>query len=381
MKVGILTLYYKNNNYGGQLQAYALQKFLEDRSIQCEQISFQKTDNKINQYKKRKLSMMKLIKNRIWRMCNIVVYIKAKERWRNFEKFSNSIPHSKYIYTSQNITDSINSYDTFVCGSDQIWSDKWSDREEQLVYCLDFVDGKKKIAYAASIGANELNSEHADLLKKSLEKFNSISVRESSAKILIDEIISKDIKTVLDPTLLLSANDWNNVCVETKKSKEEPYIFAYLLGMNRQQREAVTDIAKELKLKLWTIPYVFGSMRTCDLGFGDIKDYSSGPAEFIGLIKNADLILTDSFHAMVFSVIYHKQFYVFKRDSDNNPKSMNSRIVDFLTELGLKKRLVNSNFIESIDIKSNIDYKEVDEVLEKKREISIEFLNKALNTN
>ena len=374
MKVGILTLYYKNYNFGGQLQAYALQKFLRNNSVNCEQICFQKS---FRRKRNSNRSIKKILKGVVWNILNIFVNRMLKKRYMNFQKFSESIPHTNNIYTFDNIEELKNYYDCFICGSDQIWNDTFNSKEDLLVYCLDFVNDKRKISYAASIGSNELSSEQANLFRECLNKFDAISVRENTAKKLLESLISKEIITVLDPTLLLSAEQWNTICKEPDKCKQEPYLFAYLLGRDKKQRKIASDIAKIMKLKLWTIPHVYGNMRTCDIGFGDIKDFSSGPAEFIGLIKNANLVITDSFHAVVFSIIFHKPFFVFKRNSDNDPKSMNSRIIDFLSELGLERRIINSNDINLNDI--DIDYNQADKILEEKRSLCIEFLKNSLN--
>ena len=151
------------------------------------------------------------------------------------------------------------------------------------------------------------------------------------------------------------------------------------MGDNVAQRKAVEKLAKRLKLKILTFPHILcNAVRKCDLFFGDIHDYTSGPREFIGLIQNAELVVTDSFHASVFSMIFETPFYVFERDKADAKNSTNRRIYDFLKEYQLDSQLVSEESLAETNKIPKVDFKYAHQHWEKRREESLEYLEYAL---
>lgn len=196
-------------------------------------------------------------------------------------------------------------YDYIVFGSDQIWNSNFVDLK---MYLLPTIPQNKKIAYAASVGKNNLTMYDKYLFEKYLNRFQSISVREKEAEVLLQPFTHNNVETVLDPTLLLSAEDWKKVEKAPKKLPKKEYIFVYMLGaQTKEYKEYISNIAEKYNLEI------------VDIYNKKSHYYVSGPAEFLYLIRNAKLVLTDSFHAIVFSIINKRPFIhmerVFKGES------------------------------------------------------------------
>ena len=157
------------------------------------------------------------------------------------------------------------------------------------------------------------------------------------------------------------------------------YILCYLINDNVIQRKAIEKVAKQLNLKIVTFPHILANaVRKCDLFFGDIRDYTSGPREFLGLIKNAEFVITDSFHACVFSMIFQTPFVVFERHKADEKGNMNSRIYDFTEEYHLEKQLVTTERLINMKEIPKIDFTYAHEHWKKRRKESLEYLEKAL---
>lgn len=156
---------------------------------------------------------------------------------------------------------------------------------------------------------------------------------------ILESLTNKKFDIVVDPVLLMKDNEWKDVAKITKE--KDRYLLCYLLGDSIEHRRAVKEFAKKMHLPILTFPHIlFKAVRKCDLFFGDIHDYSSGPREFLGLINNAEFVITDSFHACVFSMIFKTPFVVFERNKPGEKGNMNSRIYDFLEEYHLENQLV-----------------------------------------
>lgn len=372
-KIGVLTHYYGSLNYGGNLQAYALAKTLKKQDFDCEQISFEKKD--ITKTKSIKKTIKNIIKIplTLYRTTISKKYNLSETKRRSFENFNkNVIPHSSKVYNKENINECINDYGVFITGSDQVWNMSWYNSE----FFLEFVpSGKKKISYAASIGSDYLTEEQKEVFKNSLKDFDAVSVREPSSIKLIEDLSPVPVVSTLDPTLLLEREDWDKV--SSKRLIDDDYIFCYFLGNYKKTRELVNKFAKKHNLKIAFIPYTAGIF-LCDSNFGDFRLMGASPEDFISLIKHAKYVFTDSFHAVVFSHIYSKEFFVFNRDKR---ALMNGRIKDITSLFACQERYCDTNekmalsYIEGL---SPLDYtRETDEFLAKKRE-SIEFLENNL---
>ena len=376
-KTGILTLYYNNMNYGGLLQAFALPFVIQKHiGIPAEQIRYsqQNTDTDLCTSKSKKsLSIYQLGIN----FFSALTSNKRSIRKESFLEFMNDIPHSRNIYLHETIQQCNSNYEIFICGGDQIWNGEMVG-EHLDVYTLQFVNqGQKKIAYSPSVAISHMSKQAEDCLGKGLLGIDRISVREKRSLDILKRLSDKKIEVVVDPVLLLNKSEWLEQSRPTKINGK--YILCYLLGDSITQRKAVEIISKRLKLRIVTFPHILhNNVRKCDLFFGDIKDYTSGPRQFLDLINNAEFVITDSFHACVFSMIFETPFIVFERNKPSEKGNMNSRIYDFLEEYHLENQLVNVEKAMNLSRIPEVDYSFAHEHWFHRRNDSIEYLTRAL---
>ena len=376
-KTGILTLYYNNMNYGGLLQAFALPFVIQKHiGIPAEQIRYsqQNTDTDLCTSKSKKsLSIYQLGIN----FFSALTSNKRSIRKESFLEFMNDIPHSRNIYSHETIQQCNSNYEIFICGGDQIWNGEMVG-EHLDVYTLQFVNqGLKKIAYSPSVAISHMSKQVEDCLGKGLLGIDRISVREKRSLDILKRLSDKKIEVVVDPVLLLNKSEWLEQSRPTKINGK--YILCYLLGDSITQRKAVEIISKRLKLRIVTFPHILhNNVRKCDLFFGDIKDYTSGPRQFLDLINNAEFVITDSFHACVFSMIFETPFIVFERNKPSEKGNMNSRIYDFLEEYHLENQLVNVEKAMNLSRIPEVDYSFAHEHWFHRRNDSIEYLTRAL---
>lgn len=388
-RVGVLTHYYKSTNYGGNLQAYALMRAVKRIiCVESKQIcypwgmDFQKNDSAI----KNRLLIIKIKKglnvlfhpkkfeDKFLKQTNKKELSKLKKRRdENFYKFNQVIiPHTDKVYTSENISETLSQYDAFITGSDQVWNTNWY----TPVFFLDFVPSDKiKISYAASISKDSLTDKEKEIFKKSLADFKAVSVREEQAVDLIKDLSPVKPVVTLDPTLLLDASDWDKVCAP--RVVEDDYIFCYFLGDNPKERKIAKKFAKEKGLKLVSVPLT-GVKVYSDLKFGDVILPAASPEEFISLIKHASYVFTDSFHAVVFSQIYQRQYFVFNRDVKG---SMNSRIINITNLFNTQERFCNGKEKETLQYVmslEDIDFSRPNPKFDEIKEFSINFLKENL---
>lgn len=388
IKIGIITIYYRNFNYGGLLQSYALTEFINNQTGgRAEQISYTASPRKksfseswdlIKGFSIKSLSEKFLIKLDI--LGRTILKPNISEKFNNrktlCDDFRNMVPHSAET-TEDNLRSLNDSYDVFISGSDQVWNPNTF----RSPYFLDFAaDHKKKIAFAASMGVNDLSPRQRKMLLPLIKRFDFISVREKKAKELLGRYIpDARIETISDPVFLLDSSEWNRITRSV--IQDQKYIYAYFLGERKKNIRLAKKTAQTLNLPIAAVPYIYRRYNGFDHNFANIKLYDAGPREFLGLIKDAELILTDSFHAAVFSVIFQKPFFVYDRDRENDTNSMNSRLTDLLDDLGLADRKIsNKNQLTQQKIAETIDYEKVYSVLRKKKEDSMKFLFKALES-
>ncbi len=365
MKVGIVTFYHKSCNYGGTLQAYALSKAVNKNS-DSQQILYNRSIQQITSKTNNIKNIAKYFLSKILRRKRNVA---LKNRQLVFESFRAIIPHSKMEYDIQNVYKSLDDYDVFITGSDQVWNVEYYDE----VYRLEFVPPTKyKFSYAAGVSSGALTEEQKSILKKALGTFDAVSVREENAVNTLQSLTDKKVEWVLDPTLLLSREDWDNICSE--KRINEKYVFCYFLGELSLSNKKIIEFAHSKGLKVVSMPYLAWTSKR-DSDFGDYKIYDATPTDFISLIKHAEYIFTDSFHAAVFSHIYHKNFFVFNRAG---LKSMNDRIYSLTSLFDTQERFCDTKgkmslkYIESLP---PINYDKPFPKFEAMKEKSINFLN------
>lgn len=332
-KTAILTLYYHNYNYGGLLQAYALQKAITELGYQAEQISY-KLESGYDGWNPVKASIKKPMAYLYHRAKYGKWFEQYVVRQKKFEVFAETIPHTEVV-TAQTISKLSDQFDCFVCGSDQIWNPiGW-----QPTLLFDFLpDDKKRISYAASIARDNLTEDEYAFMKPYLNKFSAISVREkNSADMLNQKFPKSNVQAVPDPVFLLEKNEWENLIPKCRE-KKEPYIFAYFLGENEGNCQKAIQYAADRKLKIRFAAYMDYTQAGWDKKHPELLATPMGVEEFLRNIANAELVLTDSFHAAAFSSILQTPFYALSRFKAQDKTSMNSRILNLVQELEIPER-------------------------------------------
>ena len=383
-KVGIVTLYHGNYNFGGLLQAYALPAALgKYLGLPAEQIDYALCPAEAEEQTEiEPVSLSNRIYAFVWRISNRLKKRYFINRKRMFDEFIDDIPHSKETYRFDSISDVLNEYHLFICGGDQIWNDYqqvgWYRREDSQVFTLQFVpEHIKKISYAPSMAMLELTDGFKSGFSTGINRLDSISVREKRSVPVLETLTKKPITVVTDPVLLLREEDWLEVTRPAEKRQR--YILCYLLGDRVEQRKAVQRFARKMNRTIITFPHILKNVvRKCDLFFGDVHDYTSGPREFLDLIRHADLVVTDSFHACVFSMIFKTPFAVFERSKAGETGNMNSRIYDFLEEYHLERQLVTEKELEDIKDIPKVDFTYAHEHWQERRRESLAYLENAL---
>ena len=266
-KVGVLT--WKLHNYGTALQAYALNRYLKDKGIDCYLVNYSleyKNLSRVNKFTIRtiicKLNnrfLNKLEKNRLQKYNKMHINdIKLSEV--RFNAFYDSIPHiGSKIIEKNFLWDAVKECYAVICGSDQIWSPKYLDTS----FYLDFVpDNIRKIAYAPSIAIKNYTISEVKLIKPLLERFDNISIREEDGRLLLNSMGFKDVFLVADPTLLLSKEIWNKDFNEYKGIQSNDYILIYLLSDNKWYQNTIDSILKDFSnCSIVIIPQTVGAYR------------------------------------------------------------------------------------------------------------------------
>ncbi len=284
------------------------------------------------------------------------------EKFNVFYKKYYSISEKKY--TSENFEMSLvnENLDGYICGSDTIWCTlEFKGFEDGYFGNYDVMKNSRTISYAASFGDAVFENEDLDTLKSRLKNFKAISVRESTNLELIKENVDVLVQRVLDPTLLFTKKEYE--VITEKRLIDEPYILLYARRYNKAMEEYADKLAKEMNCKVVEI-----SLRATNAD-RHIMFYEAGVEEFLSLVKNAEYVVTNSFHGVIFSAIMNTQFSVFSREQAD------TKIDELLDSLNLSERKMITGK-EKID--SGIDFLKVDEILENKRKESINYLIKAL---
>lgn len=383
-KVGIVSCYFKNN-YGSMLQAYATKKILDNNDIPNETINI---DNNIDFKKgKRKYYVSQLFNFKFIKSKFGMIKLKLDKKmvkdlgknintrdskYKEFRKeFNLSISCRDYKSLSQ-IAEK--KYSDIIVGSDQLWLpvNVVSD-----YYTLNWVpDNINKVSYSTSFGISKIPDKYTEKYQKFLSRINHLSVREESGKKICDRY-GIEAKIVCDPTILLTREEWEHEMVQ-ERIIEDKYILCYFLGSNIEHRKFAERLKKKTGYKIVSLNHADEYVKYSDI-FADITPYDIGPREWINLIKNAEYVCTDSFHGTVFSLLFNKKFFDFRRYSEKNKMSTNSRIDSLLDLAGVdKNRILLGN--EDIDtvIKYKINYSKVNKNIDKIRIESKKWLLNSL---
>lgn len=356
-RVGIITI---NGvyNYGNCLQNYAMLKVLEQCG--CDAFTIERESSDAKKKAKRILSYgsLKLILSAMMliRPKNRYIY-KRELKFLHFEK-SLQIKRVRKDKLSQ----IAKTFDFFIAGSDQVWNFDFG-FNDMAVNMLSFCEPGQRIAYAASIGMNALTPAQQAVTQKYLTSFKAISVRENDAKDMIASLIDNPVEVVLDPVFLADDSVWKRVMRMPEWFVDQKYILVYFLG---EKTEAFKNLIELFRQKY--------GYKIIDVLDPYIPSYNVGPREFVWLIKNASCVITDSFHATVFSMIYERPLSIMPKAGRR--AAMSGRFETLRSNLGLE------GVFDNYDPESvlSMDYSEIKRKIATEREKSLAFLKRALET-
>ena len=357
-------------NHGASMQAYALMTYLKNIGHEVEIIDY-KPDYLSNHYN------MWSIDNPVWEK-NIItklVYltlkmpgrIKSLKRKKAFDEFRENyltITNQRYK-SNEELKNNLPKADAYICGSDQIWNSLHQNGKDPAFY-LDFVpDNKIKASYAASFATDTIDDKYKPMVRELVLKLDGVAIREKSGvKIVHDLGIEKAIN-VVDPVFLLDRDEWDKIGNETFN---EQYILVYDFDKSSLVENLAIDIAKKKGYKIYTI-------NSDKPKYADKHFNLSGPKTFVSLVKNAEFVISNSFHAVVFSVIYNKNIAIV-----NRTENINTRMRDLLDDLKLNDRLISEKY-NLDELLENIDYSKSIEILNEKINLSKKYLNEILKVD
>ncbi len=365
-KVGIITFHHAKHSYGAILQAYATLSMVRKLGFDAEIINY------TNKYEQKELKFcQKGLKNNIYMIISWIarnyIYNGIKNPCRNKRKLNCLYKNISKRYRSIKELNKTE-YSILISGSDQIWNPEVTGMLDEA-FLLNFGNPYKKISYASSIGSYRFTSEENNILKKNLSNFDYLSVREQYAADALEKIYDGNIQVVCDPTLLLTGDEWEKLFFEEIQNKKETgkYILTYFVGANIDTYwERIEKFVNQKKLPVYNIQSHSKKYKHVDKAI-----YNIMPGDLVGYIRNADIVLTDSYHGTVFSINMKKNFVAVL--NENNPV----RVQNLLNELGLMNRIDErlDNCLEEVK------YNDIEEKINKLRTASINWLIKALTNN
>lgn len=361
MKTGIITFHFANN-FGAALQTYGL---LQTVSELCGE------EAEVIDYRNPFICFTDLVRlfpvtsNPKELLSGLSTFRKRLGRRKKFIRFQRKYFHSSGTWRSvQSLKKKPPVCDFYICGSDQIWNPVVTLGVDPAYY-LDFVkDGGRKISYGASFGISGMKDRHCRQIRRYLEDFKALSVREKNGAELVEGLMGRKVTQVIDPTFLLDKEQWKALAV--KPAVKGDYILVYVMQNNRKVYEYARRIKEALGLKLVVI-----SRYGYRLDFMDEVMIDIGPREYLGLFAHASFVCTNSFHGLVYSVIFEKDFYVVPSTR------FNSRIDNLMQVLGLKNYEELTR--EALAV-PGYSREQVKQVIQKEREKAVRYLSENMLT-
>jgi len=354
-------------NHGASLQEYALLAFLNYNGFESEAINY-KPLYLSGHFNLMSVSNPKfnfpLIKQ-LYLLVKLPGRLKSLKRKKSFDTFhAKYIPTGRILYRNNNeLKQNPPEADVFICGSDQIWNSFFKNGKDPAFY-LNFVpDGAKKISYAPSFAIEKLSDEVKPLVRENVSKFDAVSVRETSGVRILNELGIDNVVQVLDPVFLMDASYWRKKFISPVFAE---YVFVYDFDNNEEIKKISEKLRREKGFKIFTVNE--------RVKYADKNYFLEGPERFLSLIQGAQYVISNSFHAVAFSLILEKQFVVF-----NRKESINTRMKDLLDIFNLGNRLISSTeeFYKLIDIK----YSEINDIKDFHITKSKQFLLDSLSSN
>jgi hypothetical protein len=374
--IALITCYFQRN-YGSQLQAYATQKLLDGMGIPNETIridGFRKeiTSRKLRYFRSRALHwstwtdkwpVVRKILNRRFR--NPQIRRNWSIRENNFARFVKDKIRLSQPYASMDEL-GLQPYQAFLVGSDQLWLPS---NIEADYYTLNFApDAVPKIAFSTSFGVDNLPLHQAQKASAFLSRLDDIMVREQRGCELVRELTGREAMLVSDPVLCLTREDWDKEIPKTR-FHDHPYILCHFLGRRKENRRWAQQFKERMGLPVVMLPHCDDYV-AMDEELADEKLYDVSPLDFVRLIRDAEYVLTDSYHCTAFSLLYQKHFFTFPRYSKEDITSTNGRLRSLLSEVGLTNRyLTGQENLESC-LHQTINYVRAHEKLTLMRQAS-----------
>lgn len=352
-------------NLGASLQAYALQKYLENKGHEVEIIDYK--PNYLSGHFKLwgvyNPIFDKPIIKQLYLIAKLPGRIKALKRKKAFDEFTkNHLKLTKRYHSNEELKNDCPKADVYIAGSDQIWNTLFPNGKDPAFY-LDFVpQGKKKISYAASFATKDIADDLKPFVRRMLSNLDSVSIREKSSLPLLASLGRPDGVAVCDPVFLLEKREWEKI-VSQSLSFNKDYVLTYDFESNSTIKEIALRLKKEKGLKIYNVgPFI--------MSYADKNYVNAGPLEFLSLISHSSFVISNSFHATAFSIIFNKEFCVVNREEE-----INNRMESLLTDLHLIKRLVTGFHLELLN---NINHDDVQLLLHKYVDNSKKYLDNSL---
>lgn len=356
-------------NFGASLQAYALMTYLTEMGHDVEIIDYKPEYSSYNVWAIGPRWRKNIFSKTLYYMYVVPKRLSLKSRRKRFDAFTQSrlkLTRTKY-HSNNELVENPPEADLYFAGSDQIWNPKSHNGKDPSFY-LNFASERSvKASYAASFSVSEVQNELKPTIKEWLTFFDFISVREKTGIEILTNLGFENAEVVVDPVYLLTKNKWFDLAKDVINF-DTKYIFIYDQENNQEIRNAAKDLAKKRNLKIVAIEALY------PMNYADVKIKDAGPEEFLGLIKNCDVCLTNSFHCVSFSLIFNKEFYLFPRTHEN----VNSRMIDLLTSLNLNHKIWDKSHPVLDDVK--IDYEDVDKLIVEKKISSQYYIQKVIET-
>lgn len=387
-RVGIVSCYFKHN-YGSMLQAYATQLVLDKLGIENETIDISGFSGEINKAKMKYFIKASFTSDILFQKIGMVKNVIKKKLEKNneygrlsviragkFDEFKDANFRLSKAYASKAElgNECKTNYTDVLVGSDQLWL---PGNIAADYYTLSFVPEEvNSIAFSTSFGMSDLPKDSAKKAAVFLKNINHLSVREKSGQDIIKKTAGRDVPVVCDPTLLFTGEEWMEIQQEEPIHKEK-YILCYFLGKNMFSRKFASELKEKTGYKIVALAHIDEFVKADD-EYADETPLDIGPSEFLNLVRNAEYVCTDSFHCSVFSTLYRKKFFAFRRYTKNTKQSTNNRLDNLFNLLGIKDVIQEGQMSVEDAMKIDVDFDTAHSNLDALRKESYEYLEKSL---
>ena len=369
MKTATIT-FHASHNYGSMLQAYALQQTILRLGYENEIINLRTLRQKQLYPAYPMVNPFSSLENLVKYILEWTIYWRERklciQKYQIFEQFLQDklILTPEYVSIDQFVTDR-KQYDCYIAGGDQIWNTSAFDFDWS--FYLPFVKKGKRISYAVSMGRKpDFANNQVSLIREYLGAFETISVREEGTKEMVESLVSRPVSLMLDPVFLLTQQEWESQ-IATDAIIKGKYILMYSPKYDKEVCDIANKLSKRLNLPVVNTIFIWKMLK-----YRFIHKLDVGPLEFVNLIANSTLVVSGSYHALVFSAIFHKPFFAVNGNRDN-------RMITFLKTMNLQNRTI---CIEDSHMKVaeafQCDFTDADKYLQHHRTLSIDYLQKVI---